>query len=250
MKRKKTNVAAAVLSCSLGLSTISPVLAEENVSDSTQSLASETQIVEQNKETETNTSKQTSDVEETETTDTSEQEVKTDDSTVVENPTEEENNPNEATNTMDEEIENSNEEVSTGSVRAGIPFTGLTGDFEETDTGMRINQQDGDNILISSVQGKIFSFAGDVTFESGVNKTSLIFGAEKNTSPTDIGKFFGLELSLSGNDVQIKLFQNPLSDPTALGDEIISPTTVTSVNDTTQPIHWTVSVDGDNNSKI
>lgn len=52
---------------------------------------------------------------------------------------------------------------------------------------------------------------------------------------------------LSGNDVQIKLFQNPLSDPTALGDEIISPTTVTSVNDTTQPIHWTVSVDGDNN---
>lgn len=46
MKRKKTNVAAAVLSCSLGLSTISPVLAEENVSDSTQSLASETQIVE------------------------------------------------------------------------------------------------------------------------------------------------------------------------------------------------------------
>lgn len=250
MKRKKTNVAAAVLSCSLGLSTISPVLAEENVLDSTQSLASETQIVEQNKETETNTSKQTSDVEETETTDTSEQEVKTDDSTVVENPTEEENNPNEATNTMDEEIENSNEEVSTGSVRAGIPFTGLTGDFEETDTGMRINQQDGDNILISSVQGKIFSFAGDVTFESGVNKTSLIFGAEKNTSPTDIGKFFGLELSLSGNDVQIKLFQNPLSDPTALGDEIISPTTVTSVNDTTQPIHWTVSVDGDNNLVI
>ena len=158
MKRRKTNVAAAVLSCSLGLSTISPVLAEENISDSTQSLASETQIVEQNKETETNTSKQTSDVEETETTDTSEQEVKTDDSTVVENPTEEENNPNEATNTMDEEIENSNEEVSTGSVRAGIPFTGLTGDFEETDTGMRINQQDGDNILISSVQGKIFSF--------------------------------------------------------------------------------------------
>lgn len=56
-----------------------------------------------------------------------------------------------------------------------------------------------------------------------------------------------MELSLSGNDVQIKLFQNPLSDPTALGDEIISPTTVTSVNDTTQPIHWTVSVDGDNN---
>ena len=242
MKRRKTNVAAAVLSCSLGLSTISPVLAEENISDSTQSLASETQIVEQNKETETNTSKQTSDVEETETTDTSEQEANTDDSTVaervVENPTE-------------EEIENSNEEeVSTGSIRAGIPFTGLTGDFEETDTGMRINQQDGDNILISSVQGKIFSFAGDVTFESGVNKTSLIFGAEKNTSPTDIGKFFGLELSLSGNDVQIKLFQNPLSDPTALGDEIISPTTVTSVNDTTQPIHWTVSVDGDNNLVI
>lgn len=171
MKRRKTNVAAAVLSCSLGLSTISPVLAEENISDSTQSLASETKIVEQNKETETNTSKQTSDVEGSETTDTSEQEVKTDDSTVaervVENPTE-------------EEIENSNEEeVSTGSIRAGIPFTGLTGDFEETDTGMRINQQDGDNILISSVQGKIFSFAGDVTFESGVNKTSLIFGAGK-----------------------------------------------------------------------
>lgn len=63
MKRKKTNVAAAVLSCSLGLSTISPVLAEENISDSTQSLVDETQIVEQNKETETNTSKQTSDVE-------------------------------------------------------------------------------------------------------------------------------------------------------------------------------------------
>lgn len=143
MKRRKTNVAAAVLSCSLGLSTISPVLAEENISDSTQSLVDETKIVEQNKETETNTSKQTSDVEGSETTDTSEQEANTDDSTVVENPTE-------------EEIENSNEEVSTGSIRAGIPFTGLTGDFEETDTGMRINQQDGDNILISSVQGKIF----------------------------------------------------------------------------------------------
>lgn len=46
MKRKKTNVAAAVLSCSLGLSTISPVLAEENISDSTQSLVDEIQIVE------------------------------------------------------------------------------------------------------------------------------------------------------------------------------------------------------------
>ncbi len=228
MKNNKVKqVAAVLLSSSLGLSSVTPILAEE--------METEPTIVEP-----TTT---TSEIETTESAETSIPEV-------VETTTEEEINQNETPNTADEEIESSDEEDLTGTVRVGNPFTGLAGDFEETDTGIRIHQLGGDNQLISSVQGKTFSFAGDVTFESGVNKTSLIFGADRNTSPTDIGKFFGLELSLNGNDVQIKLFQNPLSDPTALGDNIISPTTVTSVNDTTQPIHWTASVDDDNNLVI
>lgn len=145
---------------------------------------------------------------------------------------------------VEEEITSSDENTNIYSYDA-VP--GLQGDFEALEDGFKIHETAGDNQLISSVSGKTFEFAADVSFKSGQNKTSFIFGAQKNTSPTDIGRFFGLELSLNGNDAQIKLFQNPLSDPGVLGDNIIESTTVAHIDDTSKPIRWGISVDDSNN---
>lgn len=123
----------------------------------------------------------------------------------------------------------------------------LKGDFTKVENGYQINNTGGNNITISSVQGKVFNFSSDITFNSGENKTSLIFGAEKNENPTDIGKFFGLEVWLDGNQVKVKLFQDPVGVGAGLFFDSV---TVTEVEDPTQPIHLEMTVDESNNLSI
>ncbi|MGM9947298.1 GH32 C-terminal domain-containing protein [Floccifex sp.] len=161
----------------------------------------------------------------------------------------------EDTQTQNEDLElDSNivplEEEPTSTLYNGLP--GLKGNFTTTESGYVINETDGDNVNVSDVSGKVFSFSTDITFKSGLNLTSFIFGADKN-QPGELGqsdgKFFGLELALVDNkDLCVKLFQNPIGP--ALGDNVIERTYVTSTTDPSAAVHFEVAVDNENNLSI
>ena len=128
-------------------------------------------------------------------------------------------------------------------------LTGLKGNFEELSNGYRINKINGDNQNISDLRASEFALESDVTFLEGNNAT-FIFGAEKHASENDLGKFFGIELSRTNdnNDIRIKLFQNPLG--VGLGDNVIPTTVVTTVSDKNAAINFKVSVDKNNNLEV
>ncbi|MGN1276854.1 MAG: hypothetical protein ACI4UK_07685, partial [Floccifex sp.] len=161
----------------------------------------------------------------------------------------------EGTQRQDEDLELDSdivplEEEPTDTLYNALP--GLKGNFTTTENGYVIHQTDGDNVNVSDVSGKVFNFSTDITFKSGLNLTSFIFGADKN-QPGELGesdgKFFGLELALFDNkDLCIKLFQNPIGP--ALGDNVIASTYVTSTSDPNAPVHFEVAVDNENNLSI
>lgn len=122
---------------------------------------------------------------------------------------------------------------------------GLKGNFGTEENGYLIHKVNGDNQNISNVKSKEFSLESNVTFKQGNNAT-FIFGAQKNENANDLGKFFGIELSRTddNNDIKIKLFQNPLG--IGLGDNVVGTTVVTSVTDKNAPINFKVAVDKNN----
>lgn len=235
---KKNNkgkyVAAILLSSSLGLTNVMPAFAQDVDSEAIIE-ESENNTSSTNQESTEDNLDEISTEENKESSDREESEVQTNNnSSDLEqiNVNEEENEEVNNENNKEE-----NEIVSTDSIDS---FPLLTGQHETVENGYKLSNVGGNNINISSVQGKTFSFSSDITFDSGENKTSLIFGAENNTE--NVGNFFGLEVWLNGTQVQFKLFQDPASIIYFDGPTV-------EVGDT-KTVHLEVSVNDDNQLSV
>lgn len=87
----------------------------------------------------------------------------------------------------------------------------VSGDnYEQLVSGYRLENTNGNNLSLSDINSKYFSFESDITFVSGNLNTSFIFGAQSNDwSETFSAKkpFFGICFRKSGTDIRIKMYQ-------------------------------------------
>lgn len=87
----------------------------------------------------------------------------------------------------------------------------VSGDnYEQLVSGYRLENTGGNNLSLSDINSKYFSFESDITFVSGNLNTSFIFGAQSNDwSETFSAKkpFFGICFRKSGTDIRIKMYQ-------------------------------------------
>ncbi|MBE6537077.1 MAG: glycoside hydrolase family 32 protein [Ruminococcaceae bacterium] len=87
---------------------------------------------------------------------------------------------------------------------------GLNGDYyDKLSNGYRLDKVSGNNLALSTLNSKYFTFESDVTFVEGTN-TSFIFGAKSSDWSDTISNkkaFFGLCFMKSGTTIKMKMYQ-------------------------------------------
>ena len=142
----------------------------------------------------------------------------------------------------------------------GSAVTGIDGQSMTTRTSYQMKKVGGNNLAVSSLKTAYFEYSTDISYTEG-NTISLMFGAE-TTDASNIGtgkdnRFFGVELSRSGEagsaTMNLKMFQDGNNNV----GEIIHPQQVATGVDTTQPVNFKVVVDANkdlsfylNNNKL
>ena len=136
----------------------------------------------------------------------------------------------------------------------------VKGQSMTTRTSYQMKKVGGNNLAVSSLKTAYFEYSADISYTEG-NTISLMFGAE-TTDASNIGtgkdnRFFGVELSRSGEagsaTMNLKMFQDGNDNV----GEIIHPQQVATGVDTTQPVNFKVVVDANkdlsfylNNNKL
>ena len=87
---------------------------------------------------------------------------------------------------------------------------GVNGDYyDKLSAGYRLDKVSGNNLALSTLNSKYFTFESDVTFVEGTN-TSFIFGAKSSDwsdTVTNKKAFYGLCFMKNGTTIKMKMYQ-------------------------------------------